>query len=132
MILRHCKNCGEPMRRIAGDDYAFRCIACSPRETRRLQPVADTAVPVVEEVDAAVRVARRAVETAKLLASLTPGEGGMHVGEARVLADMAAGDVAVLRRAMQLALAQEDSVVSTIAGSLLFHAYEVAAGLHLR
>ena len=132
MILRHCRNCGEPMRRIAGDEDAMRCVACSPRETTYLRRITVTSAPAAEQVDAAVVVARRAVETAQLLASLAPGEGGVHEGEARVLADLASGDTAVLRRAMKLALAQKDSVVSTIAGGLLFHAYEVAAGLHLR
>lgn len=132
MILRHCRNCGEPMRRIAGDEDAMRCIACAPRETSYRRPVVVVSTPPAAEIDPSVLVARRAVETAQLLASLAPGEGGMHEGEARVLAEMASGDRAVLRRAMKIALAQKDSVVSTMAGALLFHAYEVAAGLHLR
>ena len=135
MILRHCQNCGEPMRRVAGDDQAMRCVACTPAQSRRLRTVVDvTPTPTVPAppADPANRVAQRAIETAQLLASLTPGEGGTHEGEARTLAGMAGGDVTVLRRAMKLALAQQDSTVSTIAGSLLLHAYEVAAGLRLR
>ena len=111
----------------------MRCVACSPREaTRRLRPVVDVDSHSPEDTDPTVRVATRAIETAQLLASLTPGDGGVHEGEARALAEMAGGDLDVLRRAMKLALSQKDPAVSTIGGSLLLHAYEVAAGLRLR
>lgn len=119
------------MRRVAGDDATLHCVACSPRQARRLQPVVEVAKPAVPD-DPASRVSRRAIETAQLLASLSPGEGGAHEGEVRALANLAGGDVAVLRRAMKVALADPDPAVSTIAGSLLLHAYEVAAGLRLR
>lgn len=119
------------MRRVAGDDQTLRCVACSPRQARRLQAVVEFATPTVPD-DPATRVSRRAVETAQLLASLTPGEGGTHEGEARTLAHLAGGDVVVLRQAMKLALADQDPAVSTIAASLLLHACEVAAGLRLR
>ena len=121
------------MRRVSGDDDVMRCVACTPRETnRRLRPVVDVDSRSAEDTDPTVRVAMRAIETAQLLASLSPGDGGVHEGEARALAELAGGDVAILRRAMKLALAQKDPAVSTIGGSLLLHAYEVAAGLRLR
>lgn len=132
MILRHCQNCGEPMRRVAGDDQAMRCVACSPLQSRRLRPVVEENPTPTPPPDPASRVAERAIETAQLLASLSPGDGGTHEGEARTLAGMAGGEVAVLRRAMTIALAEKDPIVSTTAGALLLHAYEVAAGLRLR
>ena len=122
------------MRRVSGDEEAMRCVACSPREAiRRLRAVVDVDSRTAEDTDdPTVRVAMRAIETAQLLASLTPGDGGVHEGEARALAEMAGGDLHVIRRAMKLALGQKDPAVSTIGGSLLLHAYEVAAGLRLR
>ena len=131
MILRHCRNCGEPLRRVAGEEVA-RCFACTPHRARSSRSQSPSTPEPVVELDPATRVAVRAIETAQLLASLTPDGGGVHEGEARHLAEMASGDVRVLRQAMTVALADDSPAVSTIAGALLLHAYEVAAGLRLR